>query len=101
MAKQDMDDYTIEEWTPEQIAEQKAAFPLSEPKSIAVTEGREGTSSYMVVGFFDSREEADAFLVTLEREALIEASFLKWVKEATQTFVSDYDEVRKVVRAAL
>ncbi|KKL91653.1 hypothetical protein LCGC14_1892620, partial [marine sediment metagenome] len=50
---------------------------------------------------FSDRSEAEALAVTLGREALIEASFLEWVKVATQTFVSDYDEIRKVVRAAL
>ena len=94
MAKQD--EFEVEEWDDDKIAAHQAEFPESAAQRFAVVDDDD-----LIMGFFSDRSEAEALAVTLGREALIEASFLEWVKVATQTFVSDYDEIRKVVRAAL
>ncbi len=94
MAKQD--EFEVEEWDDDKIAQHKAQFPCSRTKRFAVVDDDD-----LIMGFFDDRAGAEGFAVTIGREALIEASFIAWAKAATQTFVSDYDEVRKVVRAAL
>ncbi len=94
MAKQD--GYEVEEWDDEKIAAHKTQFPGSRAERFAVVDDDD-----LIMGFFSDRSKADALAVTLGREALIEASFLEWVRTATQTFVSDYDEVRRIVRAAL
>ncbi len=94
MAKQD--EFEVQEWDDSKIAQHKTQFPGSTAERFAVVDDDD-----LIMGFFSDRSEAEALAVTLGREALIEASFLEWVKEATQTFVSDYDEIRKVVQAAL
>jgi len=94
MAKQD--EFEVEEWDDDKIAQHKAQFPGSQAERFAVVDDDD-----LIMGFFSDRSEAEALAVTLGREALIAASFIEWVKTATQTFVSDYDEIRKVVRAEL
>jgi hypothetical protein len=86
--------FYVEEWTDEQIAEHKGEFPESDARRFAVVDD-DGD----VVGFFDGREDANALIVTMEREAMIEESFLEWVRTSKERFVSDYDEIRKIVRA--
>ncbi len=88
--------HRVEEWSDEQIAAHKALFPESGAERFVVLDDDDD-----VMGFFTDRDAAEELTVTLGREALIEESFIAWAKAATQTFVSDYDEIRKVVRAAL